>query len=118
MDDDESLEGYGSGDFAEGDYAADFGQGVMQTESKAMGKSMQQMLDTDPKTWLIIADLPTFVKGSKQGTDVGGLGSFHTGGINTVFGDGSVHFISQNVDVAVRQQLGNRADKTLTQLSF
>jgi prepilin-type processing-associated H-X9-DG protein len=37
----------------------------------------------------------------------------HTGGINALLGDGSVHFLSQNIDRTVMQQLGNRADRTL-----
>lgn len=31
--------------------------------------------------------------------------SFHTGGVNTVMGDGSVHFLSETINLAVYQQL-------------
>ena len=41
---------------------------------------------------------------------VGGFGSQHTGGVNFVFADGSMHFISHNIDVKTYSQLGNRAD--------
>jgi prepilin-type processing-associated H-X9-DG protein len=41
---------------------------------------------------------------------VGGFGSFHTGGAQFAFGDGSVRFISINVDKQLFQKLGNRAD--------
>lgn len=44
---------------------------------------------------------------------VGGFGSFHTGGANMVFADGSVHFLSQNTDPQVLQHMGNRADGEL-----
>ncbi len=41
---------------------------------------------------------------------VGGFGSYHTGGAQFVFADGSVHFLSQNVDKGIFSKLGNRAD--------
>jgi len=39
---------------------------------------------------------------------VGGYGSYHTGGANFVFGDGSLQFISNSVDLTVLQNMGNR----------
>ncbi|AMV32409.1 Type II secretion system protein G precursor [Pirellula sp. SH-Sr6A] len=45
--------------------------------------------------------------------EVGGLGSYHTGGINVVNCDGSVRFVSQSIDVTILQNLGNRADGQL-----
>lgn len=44
---------------------------------------------------------------------VGGFGSFHTGGSNFTFGDGSVRFLSLSIDPAVFRKLGNRADGEL-----
>lgn len=44
---------------------------------------------------------------------VGGFGSFHTGGANMVFADGSVTFMSQNIDPLLLQNMGNRADGEL-----
>ncbi|MHB1036494.1 MAG: DUF1559 domain-containing protein [Pirellulales bacterium] len=44
---------------------------------------------------------------------VGGFGSFHPGGVLFSFGDGSVHFLSENIDATLLQQLGNRADGKL-----
>ncbi len=41
---------------------------------------------------------------------VGGFGSYHTGGGNFVLADGSVHFLSQNIDPQTFQFMGNRAD--------
>jgi len=39
-----------------------------------------------------------------------GFRSKHTGGVNFVFVDGSVHFISQNIDMKTYQHLGCRND--------
>ncbi|MSR57201.1 MAG: DUF1559 domain-containing protein [Planctomycetaceae bacterium] len=44
---------------------------------------------------------------------VGGFASNHVGGAHFVLGDGSVRFISQNVNAATLQQLGHRADGKL-----
>ena len=35
--------------------------------------------------------------------------SYHTGGVNVAFADGSVHFVSNNIDFAVWQALGTRS---------
>lgn len=43
-------------------------------------------------------------------TFVGGFGSYHPGGINAGFADGSARFISFNTEAAVLKQIGNRAD--------
>lgn len=43
-------------------------------------------------------------------TDVGGFGSWHTGGGHFVLGDGSVRFVSENIDLTLYQNLGNRRD--------
>jgi prepilin-type N-terminal cleavage/methylation domain-containing protein/prepilin-type processing-associated H-X9-DG protein len=44
---------------------------------------------------------------------VGGFGSFHTGGGNFVYADGSVVFISQSIDEQLRKYLGHRSDGEL-----
>jgi type II secretory pathway pseudopilin PulG len=50
---------------------------------------------------------------------VGGFSGAHPGGIETVFGDGSVQMISDNISPTVFQQLGNRADgKLLDETQF
>jgi prepilin-type processing-associated H-X9-DG protein len=41
---------------------------------------------------------------------VGGFGSYHPGGINAGFADGSTRFLSQSIDAQLLRQLGNRAD--------
>lgn len=45
--------------------------------------------------------------------EVGGLGSYHTGGVNVVICDGAVRFISQNIDETVVRCLAERADGEL-----
>jgi len=45
--------------------------------------------------------------------EVGGFGSSHPGGANFVFADGSAHYLSQNTDPKVLEQLGDRADGKL-----
>jgi prepilin-type N-terminal cleavage/methylation domain-containing protein/prepilin-type processing-associated H-X9-DG protein len=44
---------------------------------------------------------------------VGGFGSYHTGGAQFVFADGSSRFISSSIDKEVYRKLGNRADGEL-----
>ncbi len=39
-----------------------------------------------------------------------GFKSRHTGGVQVVLGDGSVQFLSENVDMIMYQRLGNRQD--------
>jgi prepilin-type N-terminal cleavage/methylation domain-containing protein/prepilin-type processing-associated H-X9-DG protein len=41
---------------------------------------------------------------------VGGFSSAHPGGAQFAFGDGSVHFISENINPQLYRNLGNRAD--------
>ena len=47
---------------------------------------------------------------------VGGFSSFHTGGVNFAFGDGSIRFISQSIRPALLQKLGNRHDGKMLDL--
>lgn len=62
-------------------------------------------------------EVPKLVRGVNSSDDhpigtlsVGGFGSYHTGGINSVNVDGSVRFISRSIDLEIFRLLGNRAD--------
>jgi prepilin-type N-terminal cleavage/methylation domain-containing protein/prepilin-type processing-associated H-X9-DG protein len=44
--------------------------------------------------------------------------SYHTGGVNVAFCDGSVHFISDSVDLATWRNIGSIADGAVVQLPF
>ena len=46
----------------------------------------------------------------------GGFKSQHTGGVHVVMGDGSVRFISDNIDYATYQYAGNKADGAVATL--
>lgn len=45
--------------------------------------------------------------------EVGGFGSFHTGGAQFVLADGSTRFLSQSIDRKLYQKLGHRSDGEL-----
>jgi hypothetical protein len=47
---------------------------------------------------------------------VGGFASAHPGGLFLGFGDASVHFVADTIELAVWQQLGHRADGKLLKL--
>ncbi len=49
---------------------------------------------------------------------VGGYSSYHPGGGNYLFGDGSVRFISETVDPLLYQRLGHRNDGQLVQNDY
>jgi prepilin-type N-terminal cleavage/methylation domain-containing protein/prepilin-type processing-associated H-X9-DG protein len=44
---------------------------------------------------------------------VGGFSSYHSGGVNFAFGDGSVRFIADTIEQGILEQLANRADGKL-----
>ena len=53
---------------------------------------------------------PPLEKDEKALLTVGGFGSAHPGGMNAMLGDGSVRFISENVDAELYRRYGNRSD--------
>ncbi len=112
--------GYGGGGYGAGGATEDLSiepdgmETVRQKESQSMGATRYAMLTTDPKTWMLVADLPVVIPGRpNSGSDVGGFGSFHSGGAHFLNGDGAVHFVSQNIDRNLAQQVANRADGKL-----
>lgn len=44
---------------------------------------------------------------------VGGFASYHSGGANFLFADGSIRFLSQSIDAVTYQSMGDRADGRL-----
>ncbi len=60
----------------------------------------------------IVNGLPT------NPTAVGGFESYHLGGVNFGFGDGSLRFVRNTIDMAVYQRLGHRADGQLLSEDF
>jgi prepilin-type N-terminal cleavage/methylation domain-containing protein len=49
---------------------------------------------------------------------VGGFASAHVGGIFVGFGDSSVRYVSEEIDLTLWHRLGNRADGNLTNIRF
>ena len=60
-----------------------------------------------------IRNWPRDDSGDTGSLEVGKFGSFHTGGANFSFADGSVRFISQSIDPDLFRKFGNRADGEL-----
>ena len=56
---------------------------------------------------------PTIVSELPGSLVVGGFSSYHTGGANFAFADGSVRFLSISIEPKLLSQLGNRADGEL-----
>lgn len=48
--------------------------------------------------------------GAVVGTHTRAFGSWHTGGCHFLYADGSVHFLSENMDLAAYRQMGNCND--------
>jgi prepilin-type processing-associated H-X9-DG protein len=49
---------------------------------------------------------------------VGGFGSYHPGGVNFAFGDGSVLFLTDTINMQILQQLAHRNDGKLLPATF
>jgi prepilin-type processing-associated H-X9-DG protein len=68
----------------------------------------------DPAT---LRDDLTGLPGAAEALAVGGFGSYHPGGAHFGFGDGSVRFISESINLSVYRHLGNREDGELISAS-
>jgi type II secretory pathway pseudopilin PulG len=77
----------------------------------------QPMSDNDPICFSNQSRFCGDTSASGRDGDVWQFGSSHSSGINSVFGDGSVHFIQFNVDVVLFNNLGGRADEQTVDLS-
>ena len=109
----ESYGGGGYGGTGYGGFSLTTNRGVVRTKEAPIA-GREGMDRRPPSKWLTVADLPSIMPGlPNTGMQVGGISSFHTGGCNTVAGDGSCHFISESIDHAIYQRLANRADKSL-----
>ncbi|MEM7473632.1 MAG: DUF1559 domain-containing protein [Planctomycetota bacterium] len=108
-------EGYGAIGYGGGGYGPNGPMYEVRTkEGKSTVLGQERMLKTKPSTWMKISDLPPILGGKpNSGSESGGFASYHTGGCNTVFADGSVKYISEGMDHTVFQKLANRADKSL-----
>ena len=51
-------------------------------------------------------------------TDVGGFGSYHPGLVGFLLGDGSIHWLRDDIDATTLRRLGNRADGELIDKDF
>jgi len=60
-----------------------------------------------------VSTFPTVFGEKAVVTFVGGFSSHHSGGFQAALGDGSVRFISENIDPDLFDNLGNRADGEL-----
>ncbi len=65
---------------------------------------------SDPPSLLQIRQMGSEPTGSLE---VGGFSSYHSGGCNFAFCDGSVRYLSKSIETKLFQQLGNRADGEL-----
>ncbi len=69
----------------------------------------------NPREWAI--DPADLVEGADNPASdplyVGGFASAHPMGLHVAFGDGSVRFISETIDLQIWQRMGNRADGQL-----
>ncbi|MBL8851659.1 MAG: DUF1559 domain-containing protein, partial [Planctomycetaceae bacterium] len=57
-----------------------------------------------------IRKMHAVMEGMHHGGQQRVFGSWHPGGAGFAFADGSIHFLSENMDVTVYQRLGKRAD--------
>jgi len=68
--------------------------------------------DYPPEQWI---DVTTLIvpKGVQPALYVGGLASYHNGGVNVVFSDGAVRFTSNSTDIKILAKIAHRKDGAL-----
>lgn len=116
----EEAEGAGLEMEGEQTYADENNVSLLPTENDVQTKELkvatgEQMSRRPPSAWLLATDLPAIVGKAGTGTDVGGFGSYHSGVVNFLVGDGAVRAMSVSIDRAVVQSMANRADGQLIQ---
>jgi prepilin-type processing-associated H-X9-DG protein len=62
----------------------------------------------DPTTWMTL-----ITDGNVPAARIGGFSSYHPGGTNFLFGDGSVRFLSERIHPDIYRSLAHRADGNL-----
>ena len=62
-----------------------------------------------PEQWIDLTQL-TVPPGIKPNLYVGGLGSYHHGGINVSFADGAIRFMSESTDSSILSKIAHRKD--------
>ncbi len=102
---------------------AGFPPGVVGDASLAptlSGEALEAILlpINSPDRWRNVDPLSVAAKPPEDpNLAVGGFSSVHPGGGQSALGDGSVRFMPQTIDVQVRHQLANRADRSLDEAS-
>jgi hypothetical protein len=77
--------------------------------SAAWGASAKQDTCTYPRNLAGTQDQINLYRGTGV-HDTRGFSSYHVGGCHFLMTDGSVHFVSENLDLNIYRQLGQRAD--------
>ncbi|HEX5447252.1 MAG TPA: DUF1559 domain-containing protein, partial [Pirellulales bacterium] len=90
-----------------------FAVGISAEELPALDDPAQPRDDASRPVWQFQPQAPGQAPGGAAALVVGGFESMHPGGAQFGFGDGSVRFLSQDVDHLTYQRLGHRADGAL-----
>ena len=83
-----------------------------ETPDMEPGKSFESKLvlsEYPPEQWIDLTQL-TVPAGIKPSLYVGGLGSYHHGGINVSFADGAIRFMSESTDSSILSKIAHRKD--------
>jgi prepilin-type processing-associated H-X9-DG protein len=105
------INGGGSGSFTEAG-----SQGFVLVDTAPQGSVSEE--ESSLAASLVAAGIPIVNGLPTNLTAVGGFESQHPSGVNFAFGDGSLRFISDTVDMQVYQRLGHRADGQLLSEEF
>lgn len=91
-------------------------QGFVLVDTAPQGEaSDDEVINTQSQ---IAAGLPIVNGLPTNPTAIGGFESQHVNGVNFAFGDGSLRFLRDTIDMQVYQRLGHRADGQLLSEDF